>query len=126
DDNALVEHAIENVDETGPALLPFNCHSLLLLSGARRRLPFTARWPPGRERFDLALELLYLRLQLLGPELAATMASRRQVAVVAPPVETDLLRLVQRADEQPDADGEKLDFGEGDLDVARDHQSLVQ
>ena len=94
----------------------------------RRRVDYRLRRAglAADKRFDLALELLNLRLQLLGPELAAALAARRQVAVVTPPVETDLLRLVQRADEQSDADGEKLDFREGDLDVARDHQPLVQ
>jgi hypothetical protein len=52
--------------------------------------------------------------------------ARGEVPVVPPPVETDLLRLVERTDEQPDADGEELDFGEGDLDVPGDYQPLVQ
>ena len=50
----------------------------------------------------------------------------RQVAVVPPPVEADLLRFVERTDEQPDANREQLDFGERHLDVAGNDQPLVE
>ena len=43
-----------------------------------------------------------------------------------PPVQPDLLRLVERADEEPDADGQKLNFRERHLDVAGNHQPFVE
>src|SRR3954453_16180465 len=45
---------------------------------------------------------------------------------VFPPVETDLLGLVDRADEQPDANRQQLDFGQRHLDVAGDDEPLVE
>src|SRR4030095_10443009 len=36
------------------------------------------------------------------------------------------LRLVERADDEPDTDGEELHLGERDPDVAGDHESLVE
>src|SRR2546423_957168 len=52
--------------------------------------------------------------------------ARRQVRVVAPPVQADLLGLVNRADEQTDLERQKLDVRQRDLDVARDDQPLVE
>ena len=49
-----------------------------------------------------------------------------QVVVVLPPVEADLLRLVDGTDDQADADREELDLGQRDLDVAGDDQPLVE
>ena len=46
--------------------------------------------------------------------------------IVFPPVEADLLGLVDRADEQPDPNGQQLDFGERHLDVAGDDEPLVE
>ena len=46
--------------------------------------------------------------------------------IVHPPVEANLARLVQRADDQANAYGEQLDFGERDLDISADEQSLIQ
>ncbi len=43
-----------------------------------------------------------------------------------PPVEPDLLGLVDRADEQPDPNREQFDFRERHLDIARDDESLVE
>jgi hypothetical protein len=48
------------------------------------------------------------------------------VAVVLPPIQADLLGLVDRADDEADAEGEKLDVGEGDLDVPCHDQALVE
>src|SRR5579862_7128126 len=48
------------------------------------------------------------------------------MVVVAPPVQPDLLGLVDRADEQPDAYREEFDFRQRDLDVAGHHEALVQ
>jgi hypothetical protein len=49
-----------------------------------------------------------------------------EVAIVFPPIESDLLGFVDRADDQPDPDREELDLGQGDLDVAGDGQPLVE
>jgi hypothetical protein len=46
--------------------------------------------------------------------------------VVTPPVHSDLLGLVDGADEKPDLDGEELDVGEVDLDVADHDEALVE
>jgi hypothetical protein len=43
-----------------------------------------------------------------------------------PPVQSNLLGLVDRADEQTNLDGEKLDVCKIDLDVADDHEALVE
>ena len=43
-----------------------------------------------------------------------------------PPVEPDLLGLVDRADEQPDPYRQQLDFRQRHLDVAGDHEPLVE
>src|SRR5262249_14246685 len=50
----------------------------------------------------------------------------RQARVAPPPVQADLFRFVDRADEQADLDGQQLDVGEIDLDVACDDESLVE
>src|SRR5262245_49136429 len=43
-----------------------------------------------------------------------------------PPVEADLLGLVDRTDQQSNANREELDFRERHFDVARDDEALVQ
>ena len=58
--------------------------------------------------------------------LRGAFASRGQLTVVPPPVETDLLCFVEGADEQPDSNGEKLDFRQRHLDVACNHQPFVK
>ena len=67
-----------------------------------------------------------VRPQLLVLGEGGTVPAGRQFSIVAPPIEPDLLGLVERTDEQPDPDREQLDFGERNLDVTRDHQALVQ
>src|SRR5436853_1697527 len=61
------------------------------------------------ERAHLFLELFVLRRERL--------LARREMVIELPPVETDLLGLVDRADEETDPDRQELDFGERDLDV---------
>src|SRR5215831_2565919 len=46
--------------------------------------------------------------------------------IVLPPIEPDLFRLVDRANQQADPDREQLDFREGHLDVTSDHKTLVE
>src|SRR5438093_10662040 len=46
--------------------------------------------------------------------------------VVAPPVEPNFLRLIDRAHQQANLDGQQLDVGQRDLDVARDDEPLVE
>ena len=67
--------------------------------------------------------MLFLQLLVLNRQLVA---AHREVAIVPPPVQPDLLGLVDRADHQPNPDGEQLDFGDRDLDVAGDDQALVE
>src|SRR5262249_31762063 len=100
--------------------------------------PFACRAPCARsselhagterlagQRSDLQLE----RSHFLSQRVAlcrAKLPARRKAPIELPPVEAELLGLAQRADEQPDPDGEQLDFGERDLDVSCDHESLVE
>src|SRR4051812_751148 len=48
------------------------------------------------------------------------------MAIVLPPVQTNLLRLVDRTDHQSDPDGQEFDFGERHLDIAGDDQPFVE
>src|ERR1044071_602951 len=91
-------------------------------------------WRPGPAPWSGSADLQGGYLFLESTDLLAqgfvferqTACGDRQVGVVAPPVEADLLGLVDGADEEADADGEQLDLRERDPDVARDHQPLVQ
>src|SRR5262245_17098339 len=71
------------------------------------------------QRADLPLEVL-----VLSGDPAASRSA--EVRVVPPPVQPDLLGLVDGADDEADPDGEKLDLGQRDADVARDQQPLVE
>src|SRR5690606_21308815 len=51
---------------------------------------------------------------------------RREVRIVPPPVQADLLGLVDRTDQKPDLDRQQFDVGQVDLDVTGDDESLVQ
>src|SRR4051812_9125523 len=74
----------------------------------------------GGERGHLALEEADLLAQL---DLVLRLAlAGREVPVVLPPIESDLARLVERADDEPDPDGEELDLRQRHLDVAGDDQ----
>src|SRR5205085_5008660 len=79
----------------------------------------------GGQLSDLAFEFgeALAQLYVLG---FGALGARRQVRVVAPPVQPDLLGLINRADEQSDLQRQQFDVGERDLDVARDDQPLVK
>src|SRR5437879_5169904 len=77
------------------------------------------------ERLELPLEQADLLAQRIVLRVVAV-APGRQVVIVLPPVQADLLRLVDRADDEADADGEELDLGERHLDVAGDDEALVE
>src|SRR2546423_12388439 len=49
-----------------------------------------------------------------------------QSRVSAPPVESDLLGFVDRANQETNLDGEQLDVGKIDLDVADDDETFVE
>ena len=55
-----------------------------------------------------------------------TQRRRRESRVIAPPVQPDLLRLVDRAHQEPDLDREQLDIRQVDFDVAGDDESLIE
>ena len=78
----------------------------------------------SREGCDLAFQDAQLPAQVLG--IIGGPSAGSQVTIVLPPVEPDLLSLVDRANDQPDPDREELDFGERDLDISGDGESLVQ
>ena len=46
--------------------------------------------------------------------------------IVTPPVHSDLLGLIDGADEKSNLDCEELDVGEIDLDIADDDEALVE
>jgi len=48
------------------------------------------------------------------------------MVIELPPVESNLLGLVDRANQQTNADREQFDFSEGHFDVARYNQTLVE
>src|SRR2546427_158707 len=85
----------------------------------------TSKLPPTGERRDPVLQDLdlFTQVRILRRD---TLVAGREVMIVPPPVQPDLLCLVQRAYDQPDADREELDFGERDLDVPCDHEPLVE
>src|SRR5207244_5164410 len=89
----------------------------------------TRRAAPGRggagEGLDLPLEQSDLLAQAVVLHLIA-IAPGREVMVVLPPVQPDLLGLVDRADDEADAHREELDLGERHLDVAGDDETLVE
>src|SRR5687767_3657314 len=83
--------------------------SLSLAAGRRR----------GRQRFHLSLELPELCSQLLRPDLRRpALGAGGQVAIVAPPVQSDFLGLIQGTDQQTDTDCEELDLGQRNFDVS--------
>src|SRR5688572_1224082 len=76
-------------------------------------------------------ELRQSALDALEPPLDFTRKKRarrcsRQPRIMAPPVQPDLLRFVDRAHEETHLDREQFDIREIDLDVTGDHQALVQ
>src|SRR5947209_3824513 len=73
---------------------------------------------PALERTDLFLEFLVLSRQHLF--------AGRKVMIETPPIEPNLLCLVDRTDQQTNADREQLDFRQRNLDIAGDHEALVQ
>src|SRR5262249_32224764 len=77
------------------------------------------------QRGQLALERAHLfpQLSVLGRQ---RLLAGREMMIELPPVEADLLGFVDRADEQPDADGQELDLRQRNLDVAGDHEALIE
>src|SRR3954449_10564027 len=78
-------------------------HSLCRTSVCVHALPRGRRRPPPRQRRQLPFERAHLLAQIvvLGRQ---RLLAWRQVVIVLPPVETDLLGLVDRADEQSNPD----------------------
>src|SRR6266566_4896206 len=74
-------------------------------------------------------ELTFERPHLL-PELFVLgrqrVLSRRQMMIELPPVESDLLRLVDGTDQKTNPDREQLDFGQRYTDIARHHEPFVE
>ena len=50
----------------------------------------------------------------------------RQARIGSPPVQSDLLGLIDRTDEQPDLNGQQLDVRQVDLDIADDDEAFVE
>ena len=129
DDDALVEHPIENVDKTCAACCSFNGHRTLLVSNVSLRASrATSAAGADRRRVSDASRRSSARTCFFSSSFSADkrLLARRQMMIVLPPVEADLLRLVDRADQQPDPDRQQLDFGERHLDVAGHDEPFVQ
>src|SRR5215813_6065717 len=107
DDDPLVEDPIEHVDQTAAAGGPFNCHRITPLAAAAGPLSRRDHRPPPARRRQLTFERSHLLPQFLVFRRKRLFA-RRQVEVIAPPVEPNLLGLVDRADEQPDTYRQQL------------------
>ena len=82
------------------------------------------------ENEELRKQVRALERSHLLPQLVVLGRQRlfagRQVVIVLPPIEANLLGFVDRADEQPDPDGQQLDFRERNLDISRDDEPLVE
>src|SRR5437870_933098 len=76
------------------------------------------RRQPSLERAHLLLQLVVFRRQRL--------LAWREMMIELPPVEANLLGLVDRADQQANPDREQLDFGQRHLDVTRHDQPLIE
>src|SRR6185503_12336334 len=90
----------------------------LLLQDAGSRLPARQRRELAFKQSDFLAELFVLGRQRL--------LARRQVVIVLPPVEADLLGLVDRANDQSNPNCEELHLGQRHLDVARHDEPLVE
>src|SRR5437773_8037507 len=111
DDDALIEDAVEDIDEARAAWTAFNDRHLSTPSC-----------------LELSLELRDARLEtrdIAGAD-PVSLALATESGIVPPPVESDLLSLVDRAHQQSDADREQLDVRERHAHVTRDHEALVQ
>src|SRR4029453_3177722 len=67
----------------------------ILCSCCRVPLSLATDRRPGRQGLHFPFDLPHLRLQLLGAGLRSALPARGQFPVVAPPVETDFLGLVE-------------------------------
>src|SRR5262245_51560662 len=88
-------------------------------------LPWRRRGSPTRQRRQPSLEPTHLFPQFIVFRRQRLLAGR-QVVIVLPPIEANLLGLIDRADEQTNPDRQKLDFRQRHFDVAGDHKPLVQ
>src|SRR4051812_17288492 len=83
------------------------------------------RSAPPHQRGELPFQRPHLLFQFVVLRRERLLAWGKMM-IELPPVETNLFGLVDRAHQQPDADGEELDFRQRDLDVARNDEAFVQ
>src|SRR6266545_2823598 len=109
--DAFVEDAVEHIDEARAARTTFYDSHLLT--------PFCPQ---------LSLELGDARLEArdVAGDDAVSLALAAERGLAPPPVEADLLRLVDRTHEQPDADREQFDVRERNAHVSGDDEPLVE
>ena len=83
--------------------------------------------PSGRPCGDAEPALqqanLFPKLFVFGRQ---RLLARREVMIVFPPIEANLLCLVDRTNQQPNANRQQLDFRERNLNVPRDDESLIE
>src|SRR5690606_28777262 len=93
----------------------------------RRGLGSGRRTPSCPESIEPLLELLESHSQLpVLPGQSITFGRYGQRRVEFPPVEPDLLRLVDRTDEKANLNGQPLDIRQIDPDITGDDKPLIQ
>jgi hypothetical protein len=80
----------------------------------------------GGERFASCLQLPNLGSKCLVLRDAPPRLSRRQIPIVPPPVQSDLLGLVERAHQKPNPDGEKLYLSQRHADIPGNDEPFVE
>src|SRR5207248_11733122 len=88
------------------------------LPGEKGRSPAARACQLSLERPDSIAQVFALRRQRL--------LARREVVVGHPPVQTDLLRLVDGTDQEANANRQELDFRERKPDIAGHDEALVE
>src|SRR5688572_12737701 len=101
-----------------PAARSTGISLLCLRQPSRSGPPPGQRHKPSLQRADLFLQLLVLRRERV--------LAWRQVMIELPPVQPDLLGLIDRTDQEADSNREQLHFGERHLDVARHDEPFVE
>src|SRR4051795_11709657 len=120
DDDTFVEDPVEYVNETCAAWCTFDSHGLPAFPLSRL---------PGREA-----TIVEFGFQFGDPRLQrVVLAGRRKRGrcariepIRSPPVDADRFCFVDGANHEAQLDGQKLDIGERDFDVACDDQPLVE
>src|SRR5690606_38676428 len=111
---------------TSIRLVPPDVLSTAIVAPLGPPLPGGCFQSSPRECLEIHFELPHAFRQALVLAHQRIAGDGREVPVVLPPVEADLLRLVDRTDQEADPDREQFDLGERHLDVPGDDEALVE